>query len=108
MNRLNTLKTAAINAVKNDQRLIGDVAKEFGISSRKLYQWLSEKPNSKAKPTRRKQTNDVVSMKIALKLLESEVSQLKNELKQYHITETLKDGRIKLSFEKSVNYQKAV
>lgn len=43
MNR--ELKMMAINMVKQEGRLISEVAKEMGVSNRKLFRWLQESAN---------------------------------------------------------------
>ena len=36
------LKILAVNMVKQDGRLISDVAQEIGVSNRKVFRWLQE------------------------------------------------------------------
>ncbi len=43
MNR--ELKMMAINMVKQEGRLISEVAKEMSVSNRKLFRWLQESAN---------------------------------------------------------------
>jgi|GEM_PF-2796291 len=101
MNTLASIKTKAIEAVKNDGRLIADVAAEFGISRRKLYQWLSAKKTQLSSPVTARNVvgAETLALKAQLKLLQTEVQLLKSRLSQYQITETLENGRIKLDFQ---------
>ncbi len=39
------LKMKAINKVRQEGRLISEVAKEMGVSNRKLFRWLQESAN---------------------------------------------------------------
>jgi len=105
------LKAIAIRAIKVEKRLIGEVAQELGVSRRQIFNWVSSKRPSKKRRDPQKEmivsSEEVNSMREALKLLKTEVSQLKDELAQYHITESLSDGKIKLSLEKRSELQKA-
>jgi transposase-like protein len=94
MQTLDNIKSDAINAVKVEQRLIADVALEYGISKRKLYSWLNEKHSNHALNLTSKKTTSIsrASMKLQIKTL------LKSELHQYLITERLVDGKIILEF----------
>lgn len=102
MQTLDNLKSDAINAVKVEQRLIADVALEYGISKRKLYSWLNEKHSNHALNHTSKKTTSIsrASMKLQIKTLQTEVKLLKSELNQYLITERLVDGKIILDFSK--------
>lgn len=45
MSLMNLRKNEAINAVKNENLLIADVAKQFGFTTRQVYQWLQSDRN---------------------------------------------------------------
>ncbi|WP_196140189.1 transposase [Aliikangiella sp. G2MR2-5] len=97
------IKAAALKAVVEDGRLIGDVAQQYSLSKRTLYRWLTQKGNTRKDSVTDSNTisfDEVASLKNAIKLLQSEVNELKSELNQYHITETICDGRIQLSLHK--------
>lgn len=105
------LKVIAIRAIKKEKRLIGEVAQELGVSRRQIFNWVSDKRPSKIRRDPQAEmivsAEEVNSMREALKLLKTEVTQLKDELAQYHITESLSGGKIKLSLEKRSDLQKA-
>ena len=109
MNDLHALRNYAVKAVINQKRLISDVAQEIGVSKRRVFNWVSANKGGKSK----KHSASVVSaaevkaMREALSILETEVTQLKSELNQYHITETLSNGKIQLSLQKRIDLQKA-
>lgn len=105
MKTIDSLKSKAINAVKVDKRLIADVAKEFGISRRKLFTWLNQK-NAKCTTKHSKNQPTSISnaaLKSQINTLQNEVQQLKTDLKQYRITERLVNGRITLNFDKKTS-----
>ena len=108
MKNLKVIRSNAVSAVKDDGRLIADVAAEFGIPRRKLYQWLSAKPERSAANN---QVDNVVgaetmALKAQLKILHTEVQLLKSQLSQYKIVESLEDGRIVLDFQKNITLDK--
>jgi transposase-like protein len=103
MTMLDSLKTRAVNAVTQDNRLIADVSLEFGISRRKLFAWLkeSDKKSINKVVSRQNKSTSPALLKSQIKTLQTEVTLLKDELKQYQITERLIDGRIILDFNKN-------
>lgn len=103
MTMLDSLRTRAVNAVTQDNRLIADVALEFGISRRKLFAWLKESNHNKTSAAfnRQHKATSAALLKSQIKTLQTEVTLLKDELKQYQITERLIDGRIILDFNKN-------
>jgi transposase-like protein len=78
------IKQNAISAVKNDNRLIADVAKEYGISNRKLFQWINAKPKrfSIKNFDVHAVQDDTMALKIDIQTLLNEVQLLRIELRQ--------------------------
>lgn len=85
MKNLEVIRKEAISAVRNDERLIADVAAEYGISRRQLYHWLSAKPQKSflKDNSANSAEEEIVVLKVQLRMLLTEVQTLKSQLCQY-------------------------
>jgi len=95
MKTINNIKQSAISAVKNDNRLIADVAKEYAISNRKLFKWLNDKPKKISVKSFDDHAlrDNTEALKIDIQTLLKEVQLLRTELRQSkHSEKTQKES----------------
>ena len=70
-------KDAAAQVIQHG-RFISDVAKDFGITNKKLYQWLCESTRS---PKKKEAEEDLSSLKLELSYLATKLMEVENKIK---------------------------
>jgi len=80
------IEQTAVRKVKEEGMLIRDVAEQLGVSTRQVYTWVTS-----SKALSGKSTSSKTATQLKLVDLESEVRQLKRDLKQKEANQSIQE-----------------
>ncbi|MCW8879355.1 MAG: transposase [Kangiellaceae bacterium] len=84
MNIDEILKKEAIKQVGERGRLIAEVANDFGISNKQLYQWLREShPRHNASKKERQLSKEMANLRSEIYAMSQQLASLKQQLAKY-------------------------